>query len=81
MEESKFTTDGCVFTIAAAETATRLSLGRDIKGCLLINRSAILNVLKRMPADHKHCALLTALTFQKAVKDFKDRKSDKAGQD
>ena len=66
-----------MFTIAASETATRLSTGRDIKGCLLINRSAILNVLGKMPADHTHCALLSALTFQKAVKDYKDRKSGK----
>ncbi len=57
-----------MFTTAAAETAAGLSLGKAVRECLLINQSAILEKLPKMPEDHEHCALLAAMTFQKALK-------------
>ncbi len=58
-----------MFTTAAAETAARLCLHKSIRDCLFINESAILAQLPRMPEDHRHCALLAAMTFQKALKE------------
>jgi len=64
----KFSTDGCLFTIAASEAAARMAEGKTMVECLRINQSAILGCLEKVPEDHKHCALLAAMTFQKALK-------------
>jgi NifU-like protein involved in Fe-S cluster formation len=56
-----------MFTAAAAETAVGMSIGKTIRECLLINESTILAKLPNIPEDHRHCALLAAMTFQKAL--------------
>lgn len=68
IEESKFVTDGCMFSIAACSVAAEMAEGKTVSGCIGINQSAILSHLEKMPADHEHCALLAAMTFQKALK-------------
>ena len=70
IEEAKFTTDGCIFTLAASTCATEMARGRTSRECLQINQSSILNDLAGMPEDHKHCALLAAMTMQKALRNF-----------
>jgi len=56
-----------MFTTAASEAATVMATGKTIRECFLINKSAILDQLPGMPADHVHCTLLSAMTFQKAL--------------
>jgi nitrogen fixation NifU-like protein len=75
IDDVKFTTDGCAFTIAAGSVATEMAKGRTFPQCLVINQSAILAYLEKLPPDHEHCALLAALTFQKAVKDCFPRRT------
>lgn len=70
----KFSTDGCAFTIAAAEAASRMAVGKRIRDCLIINQSALLERLGNMPEDHIHCALLAAMTFQRALRDHREKK-------
>lgn len=70
IESAKFTTDGCRFTIAACNVATGMAEEKTIRDCLEINQSLILDYLECMPEDHKHCALLAAFTFHKALRDF-----------
>ena len=70
IEEAKFTTDGCIFTLAASTCATEMAKGKTSGECLRINQSSILNDLAGMPEDHRHCALLAAMTFQKALRNF-----------
>ncbi|MBW2595306.1 MAG: iron-sulfur cluster assembly scaffold protein [Deltaproteobacteria bacterium] len=68
IEESKFNTDGCIFSIAACSIAAEMAEGKTVPECIGINQSAILGRLEKMPKDHEHCALLAAMTFQKALK-------------
>ncbi|MBW2600080.1 MAG: iron-sulfur cluster assembly scaffold protein [Deltaproteobacteria bacterium] len=68
IEESKFNTDGCMFSIAACSAAAEMAEGKTMPACIGINQSAIVKHLEKMPADHEHCALLAAMTFQKALR-------------
>ena len=67
IEESKFNTDGCMFSIAACSAATEMAEGKTVPECIGINQSAILGRLEKMPKDHEHCALLAAMVMQKAL--------------
>jgi nitrogen fixation NifU-like protein len=70
IEVAKFTTDGCMFTIAACNVATGIAEAKKIRECFKINQSSILDYLECVPEDHKHCSLLAAFTFHKALRDF-----------
>jgi len=56
VEESKFNTDGCMFSIAACSAATEMAAGKTMPACIGINQSAIVKHLEKMPADHEHCS-------------------------
>ena len=70
VEESRFIAEGCIFTIAACNAAAEMSKGKTIRECLKINRSSITEHLGGLPYDHDHCALLAALLFQKALRNY-----------
>jgi NifU-like protein involved in Fe-S cluster formation len=70
VEESRFTAEGCIFTVAACNAAAEMSRGRTIPECLKISRSSISEHLGSLPHDHSHCALLAALLFQKALRNY-----------
>ncbi len=69
IEESKFNTDGCMFSTAACSVAAKMAEGKKLAGCVAINQSAILKYLEEMPKNHEHCALLAAMTLQRAIRD------------
>jgi nitrogen fixation NifU-like protein len=73
IEESRFTAEGCIFTVAACNAAAEMSRGRTIRECLKINRSSISEHLGGLPYDHSHCALLAALLFQKALRSYMEK--------
>jgi len=68
VEEATFNTDGCMFSIAACSVAAEMAEGKTLPKCIGINQSAILRRLEKMPTDHEHCALLAAMTMQKALR-------------
>ena len=70
VEESRFISDGCMFTVAACNAATEMAKDKTIQDCLRINLSSILEHLGGMPTDHAHCALNAALIFQKALRNY-----------
>jgi nitrogen fixation NifU-like protein len=70
IEEAAFTTDGCIFTVAACSVATEMATGKNLHDCVKIDQETILNFLKCMPEDHMHCALLASMTLQKALEVF-----------
>jgi nitrogen fixation NifU-like protein len=74
VEEARFTTDGCFFTVASCDAAASMAVGATLAACLKINQDAILKHLERMPEDHAHCALLAARVFHKALRDYVVRK-------
>jgi len=77
IEAATFTTDGCMFSIASCSVAAEMATGRTLSQCIGINQSAIADRLETIPADHEHCALLAAMTLQRAIRDYiDDRKRD-----
>jgi len=70
INDIRFTTDGCVFTIAASSVATEMAKGKTFAQCIKINQSTILEKIGKVPDDHEHCAYLAALTFHRAMRDY-----------
>jgi nitrogen fixation protein NifU and related proteins len=68
--EAKFSTDGCITSIAAGNMGAKLSSGKTIDEALLILPSDILAGLCGLPAEHEHCAQLAADTIQEAIRDY-----------
>jgi len=76
VEQVTFNTDGCMFSIAACSVAAEMAEGKPFPRCVGINQSAILKRLEKMPADHEHCALLAAMTLQKALRQCIDKQKE-----
>jgi len=74
VEETRFTTDGCFFTVAACDAAASMAEGTTLTGCLGINQSTLLEHLENMPDDHRHCAELAARVFHRALRNAIIRK-------
>jgi nitrogen fixation NifU-like protein len=70
IEEAKFITDGCLYSIAACNAASHLATGKTLHQCLSIDQRSIIEHLNGLPDDHAHCALLAATTLHKAVNDY-----------
>lgn len=70
IEDISYTTDGCMTSHAAVSAATVMAKGKAVRDCIRINQSAILEHLGGMPEDSKHCALLAANTFHKALRNY-----------
>lgn len=70
IEDVKFTTDGCIFSIAACDAAARLATGLPLQQGLAVEQNAITEHLGGLPDDHVHCALLAAKTLHEAVDNY-----------
>jgi nitrogen fixation protein NifU and related proteins len=70
VEEARFTTDGCLFTIAAGSAVAAMAKGKTLRECLQINQSSIMAFLEGMPKEHVHCAFHAALTLHRALRDY-----------
>ncbi len=70
IEDAKFITEGCMFTVAACNAAMEMAKGKRIQECLRINRSSVIAHLEGLPVDHAQCAFLAALVFQRALKSY-----------
>ncbi len=68
--DARFTTDGCLTTIAAGSMACELAIGRDIKDAFKISKEVVLESLGGLPADSVHCALLASNTLREALTDY-----------
>jgi len=77
IREIGYTTDGCMTSHAAVSAATEMAKGKNLRECLNINQSSILDHLGGLPDDSKHCALLAAITLHKALRDYAVGKSRK----
>lgn len=70
IEDICYTTDGCMTSHAAVSAATVMAKRKALHECIKINQSAILQHLGGLPDESKHCALLAAKTFHKALRNF-----------
>lgn len=70
IQEIRFRTTGCFFTIAACDAVATLAEGRTVREAMRIDQEAVIEYLGGLPDDHKHCALLAANTLHKALKAY-----------
>ena len=70
IDDISYTTDGCMTSHAAGTAATVMAKGKTVRECMKISQSTILEHLGGMPEDSQHCALLAAITFHKALRDY-----------
>ncbi|MDD5100299.1 MAG: iron-sulfur cluster assembly scaffold protein [Syntrophales bacterium] len=70
IQEIRFRTTGCFFTIAACDAVATLAEGRMVREALRINEEAVIEYLGGLPDDHKHCALLAANTLHRALRAY-----------
>ncbi len=68
IDDAKFMTDGCLFTIAAGSAAADMAKGKTLRECLQVNQSSIMSFLEGMPTDHAHCAFHAAVTLHRALR-------------
>lgn len=74
--DARFTTDGCLSTIAAGSVACELAIGRAVKGAFKISKEIILESLGGLPEDSLHCALLASSTLKEALTDYLGSKKE-----
>ena len=77
IRDIRYTTDGCMTSHAAVSAATEMARGKNLRECLKINQSSILDHLGGLPDDSSHCALLAAITLHKALRNFAVGKNGK----
>ena len=71
VSDIKFHADGCGFTAACGAVTAFLADGRRIEEAMFISPGLILKTLGgKVPADHRHCAILASITLYKAIADY-----------
>jgi nitrogen fixation NifU-like protein len=68
VEDARFTSEGCVTTVASAQAASEMAVGKSIRECLAINQTSIINYLDGLPDESRHCAWLAALALHRALR-------------
>jgi nitrogen fixation NifU-like protein len=70
IQEIRFQTNGCFFTIACCDAVATLAEGRTVREAMRIGQDAVIEYLGGLPEDHKHCALLAAGTLYQALREY-----------
>ncbi|MEW6088187.1 MAG: iron-sulfur cluster assembly scaffold protein [bacterium] len=70
IEEVKFYTEGCIFTVACGAMTAHLALGKSIDGALSISPWTVINELEGIPKDHIHCSILAVTSLYRAITDY-----------
>lgn len=70
VEEARFTSEGCVPTVASAQAASEMAVGKTVCECLAVNQSSIDAYLDGLPDENRHCAYLAALALHRALRSY-----------
>ncbi|OGY41914.1 MAG: iron-sulfur cluster assembly scaffold protein [Candidatus Andersenbacteria bacterium RIFCSPLOWO2_12_FULL_45_8] len=73
--EDKFRTFGCGAAIATSSMVTELAKGKTIEEAMGITKDVLINELDGLPPVKTHCSVLGIDALQKAIMDFKAKKS------
>ncbi|MBN1546129.1 MAG: iron-sulfur cluster assembly scaffold protein [Syntrophaceae bacterium] len=66
----KFSTAGCITSIAAGNEGAKLISGRTIDEALMLTASDILEALDGLPSEDEHCAQLATDVIKEAIRDY-----------
>ena len=70
IDDVKFLTDGCGFTVACANYVARTAKGKSIEEAFGIEQDEVDRYFEGLPEEHKHCAKLAVITFQALLDDY-----------
>lgn len=70
IDDVKFLTDGCGFTIACANYVARMVQGKPIEEALRIEPDEIDRYFEGLPEEHKHCAKLAVITLRALLDNY-----------
>lgn len=70
IQEARFDTLGCGFTLACGSVAMEMAQGKTLSEALRIDAKEIARSLGGLPPTHEHCAELAAETLKKAIRDY-----------
>lgn len=65
--ETSFFTEGCGASVACGSVAAELAIDKDVDEAALIGGDSILQVLRQLPEEERHCAFLAAEALQDAI--------------
>lgn len=70
IRKARYHTDGCEFTKLCSRTVAQYVEGKTLPEALSINAKYLLDKLPQLPPEHRHCAILSVMTFYKAIGQF-----------
>jgi nitrogen fixation NifU-like protein len=65
--KARYHTDGCEFTRHCGRTVAKYIQGKSLRDAMSISAGYVLNALPDLPDAHRHCAILSVMTFYKAI--------------
>jgi nitrogen fixation NifU-like protein len=70
VQDIKFTTDGCGFTVACANYVSRTAKGKTIEEALAIEPDDVDRYFEGLPEENKHCAKLAVMTLRSLLEEY-----------
>lgn len=70
IEDISFYTQGCIATVLFGEMVSCFVLNKSIYDALDVSAKRIMDMLPKLPADHKHCAILAVSTLYRAIAQY-----------
>lgn len=66
----RFFTSGCIASRVCGSVTASLAIGQSAHQALGISAGKVINLLKGLPEDHRHCSILAVSTLYKAIADY-----------
>ncbi|NQT33266.1 MAG: iron-sulfur cluster assembly scaffold protein [Candidatus Omnitrophica bacterium] len=70
IEEVKFYTEGCITTRICGSMTAQLALGKTVEDALGISPRKVIDLLKGLSENERHCSILAVSTLYKAIVDY-----------
>ncbi|MDD5131663.1 MAG: iron-sulfur cluster assembly scaffold protein [bacterium] len=68
--EVRFYTEGCAATQSCGAVTAALAKGRTIAKALCISPGEVIENIKDLPDDHRHCSILSVSTLYRAIAEY-----------
>ncbi len=70
IETVRYQTDGCRYTHLCGTAVAVMAQGSSLRHALTINPAILLDELKDLPPEHRHCAILSVSTLYRAIGEY-----------
>ncbi len=72
IHSASFETNGCIYSVACANAAVHLCLGKSLEEAMDVTAPAIVECLETLPEPERHCADLAAAALRQALMDARE---------